>query len=174
MERGTTDGILIREMELEDIPQVFALGERLFTADMWPSLYRTWDEYEPVVLFTSDGEFCLVAEQDGQVVGFALGTHIIKRKSAWSYGYLQWIGVEPDRGGRGVASRLLNRLTELFIEAGARIMIIDTDAENEDAIRFFKRHGFGSELNHIYMSRNLTSHPGYQRLRSRGESADET
>lgn len=164
------DGTLsVREMRIEDIAPVYALGEKLFTADKWPSLYRTWDEYEPVRLFSSDGEFCLVAEHEEQVIGFALGTLIEKRKNPWKYGYLMWIGVEPAHAGAGVASRLIDALTEEFIIAGARIMIVDTDAENEAAIGFFHRHGFGNEDEHVYMSRNLTRHPDYQRLREKGE-----
>ena len=91
----------IREMELEDLPGVYAMGEAVFTADKWPSLYRTWDEYEPVGLFHSDGEFCLVAERKGKLAGFALGSLIDKRNSAWSYGYLTWLAVDPalKRGG---------------------------------------------------------------------------
>ena len=155
----------IREMVLEDLPLVYALGEKVFTADRWPSLYRTWDEYEPVTLFTSDGEFCFVAEQDGRLVGFALGSLIDKRKSAWSYGYLTWLAVEPDLTRSGVASKLVDEITEAFILAGARMMIVDTDAENDAAIRFFRRHDFGNDDRHVYLSKNLTSHPDYQRLR---------
>ena len=158
----------IREMELEDLSTVYALGERVFTADKWPSLYRTWDEYEAVSLFSSDGEYCLVAERDGKVAGFALGTLINKRKSAWSYGYLMWLAVEPDLKRSGIASQLVEALTETFIRAGARMMIVDTDAANEAAIGFFHNHGFGNEDKHVYLSKNLTGHPDYQRLRDKG------
>jgi hypothetical protein len=54
----------IREMEVEDIPGVFQLGAETFTADQWPMLYRSWDEYEVTSLFNTDGEYCLVAEAD--------------------------------------------------------------------------------------------------------------
>jgi ribosomal protein S18 acetylase RimI-like enzyme len=155
----------IREMELEDIPAVYSLGEAVFTADKWPSLYRTWDEYEPVGLFTSDGEFCFVAESEGRVVGFALGSLIDKRKSAWSYGYLTWLAVDPNHKRSGVASHLMEAITEAYLRAGARMMIVDTDAENTPAIHFFRRHGFGNEDRHVYLSKNLTGHPAYRRLR---------
>ncbi len=157
--------VTIREMALEDLAAVYALGERVFTADRWPSLYRTWDEYEPVGLFNSDGEFCLVADRDEQLAGFALGAHIVKRKSAWSYGYLIWLAVEPEFGRSGIASALIAELTERFIGAGARIMIADTDAENEGAIGLFRSHGFLNEDRHVYLSKNLTTHPDYKRLR---------
>ena len=165
MQMSSDSELEIREMVLEDLSPVYALGEKVFTADRWPSLYRTWDEYEPVTLFTSDGEFCFVAELDGTLVGFALGSLIDKRKSAWSYGYLTWLAVEPDLTRSGVASKLVEAITEAFILAGARMMIVDTDAENDAAIRFFRRHDFGNDDRHVYLSKNLTSHPDYQRLR---------
>jgi ribosomal protein S18 acetylase RimI-like enzyme len=165
MPTDTDSETVIREMELEDLPLVYALGEAVFTADRWPSLYRTWDEYEPVTLFTSDGEFCFVAEFDGSLVGFALGSLIDKRKSAWSYGYLTWLAVAPEHARSGIASELVEAITEAYIRAGARMMIVDTDAENEAAINFFRRHDFGNDDRHVYLSKNLTGHPGYQRLR---------
>lgn len=161
-EHPATPAVTIREMELEDMPGVYALGERLFTAEKWPALYRTWDEYEVVELFASDGEFCLVAEaEDGQVAGFALGALLEKRRSAWSYGYLIWMGVDPDLKGKGVGRKLLQELTDLFIDAGARMMLVDTAGDNDGALRFFRSQGFGHELEHVYLSRNLVNHPRY-------------
>jgi ribosomal protein S18 acetylase RimI-like enzyme len=147
--------VSIREMELDDLPAVYALGERLFTSEKWPNLYRTWDEYELVGFFAADSDTCLVAEIGDDLVGFILGTVIDKRKSAWSYGYVVWLGVDPDRARRGVASRLLERLTQIFVELGVRILMSDTDAENEAAIAFFQRQGFGNMSNHVYMTKNL-------------------
>ncbi len=93
----------VREMELEDLPAVYALGESVFTADQWPSLYRTWDEYEAVGLFYSDGDYCFVAEIKNKLVGFALGSLIDKRNSAWSYGYLTWLAIDPTQKRNGIA-----------------------------------------------------------------------
>jgi ribosomal protein S18 acetylase RimI-like enzyme len=162
--------IEVREMELEDLAGVYALGEAVFTADKWPSLHRTWDEYEPAGLFLSDGEFCLVAEQKGRLAGFALGFLIDKRRSAWSYGYLTWLAVQPDLRGGGIASRLIEASTEAFIRAGARMMIVDTATRNKAALKLFRKHDFLREDSHVYLSKNLTSHPDYRRLRRRRAS----
>ncbi len=156
------EGLTIREMTLEDLPAVYALGERIFTAD-WPTLYRTWDEYEIVELFAADGDFCLVASRGGQVVGFVLGTHIFKRRSAWSYGYLLWLGVAPEARGLGLGEQLVERLTEVFIAHGARMMLVDTSVENEPAKHLFEKMGFSGETQHIYFFRNLTRHPDYRK-----------
>ncbi len=160
----------VREMELEDLPVVYALGESVFTADKWPSLYRTWDEYEAVGLFNSDGEFCLVAEYKHKLAGFVLGSLIDKRHSAWSYGYLTWLAVDPKLKRSGIASMLIDAITEAFIRAGARMMIVDTDADNKPAIKLFRKHDFLNEDRHVYLSKNLTSHPDYRKLRGERQS----
>jgi ribosomal protein S18 acetylase RimI-like enzyme len=160
-------GYAIREMALKDLPEVFALGLRLFTAERWPTLYRSWDQYEIVELFGSDGEFCLVAETEHRIVGFALGTLMEKYGSPWRYGWLLWLGISQRYRGRGIAARLLNRLADLFIEHGARIMLVDTDAANEQALKFFRKQGFGNDLMHVYLSKNFEEHPSYIELRAR-------
>lgn len=72
----------IREMELKDISGVFELGQKLFTAEKWPTLYRSWDDHELAQLFSTDAETCLVAEADERIVGFALGRVMEKPRSA--------------------------------------------------------------------------------------------
>jgi len=99
-----------------------------------------------------------VAEADERVIGFALGCMMEKPRSAWRYGWLEWLGVAPRYKRRGVAARMLRRLTELFVERDARIMLVDTDEENDEALAFFRRTGFGQEMKHVYLSRNLDEH----------------
>jgi ribosomal protein S18 acetylase RimI-like enzyme len=158
--------IEIRELEFNDLRAVFDLGTRLFRPEKWPTLYRAWDEYEIVDLFGSDGEFCLIAELEGRVVGFALGTMMKKPRSSWRYGWLLWLGVAPRMKGHGIGTRLVNQLTDRFIEAGARMMLVDTDDENHDALGLFRKLGFGDEMKHVYLSKNLISHPKYLRKKS--------
>jgi ribosomal protein S18 acetylase RimI-like enzyme len=146
--------IEIREMEVDDIPAVFHLGERVFTAEKTPTLYRTWDEFEVVSMFTSDQEYCLAAELDGQIIGFILGNVITKRKSAWKYGYLVWLVVSPDFQRLGIASRLYNRFADKMIEDGVRMFLVDTEADNLEALHFFRAKGFNSPQQHIYMTCN--------------------
>jgi len=57
---------------LGNLPFVISLGEELFTSEEFPILYRTWDAYEVTDYFTSDPDYCLVAESEGRVVGFVL------------------------------------------------------------------------------------------------------
>lgn len=149
------DELRVREMTIDDFPEVFHIGEQLFTSDYSPSMYRTWDEYEITTHFNSDSELCLVAEDHERIVGFALGTTVEKNNSAWKYGYLVWFGVRPGLQKGGVGSRLFLEIRRRMVEQGVRMMIIDTDADNEAGIGFFRKQGFDNVRQHIYMTLNL-------------------
>jgi ribosomal protein S18 acetylase RimI-like enzyme len=159
--KESAGAVEIRELELSDLAPVFALGQRLFTAEKWPTLYRSWDQYELVHLFGTNGEYCLVAEAGDKVIGFALGSLMEKYRSPWRYGWLLWLGVNPRWKRHGVGRRLMRRLTDIFIGENARMILVDTDEANEDAIRFFRREGFDNEIGHVYLSLNLDTHPKY-------------
>lgn len=160
----------LRPMEIDDLPGVFHLGEQLFKAEEVPSMYRTWDPYEVVGLFHSDTEFCLVAEIDEAIVGFALGTTIEKRHSAWKYGYLIWLGVSPEVQRKGVAEKLVRKFKDILLKHGVRMIIVDTPAENLPALQFFRKFGFGQPRQHIYLSLNLAAEHQRKKQRENGES----
>lgn len=152
----------IREMAIDDIAPVYHLGESLFTSELYPYLYRTWDEWEVIGLYNTDPEYCLVAEIEDRLAGFVLGTVI--SKSSWTYGYILWLGVNPDFQRRGVADKLVDKIVERMIEEGARSMLVDTDPTNIAAVNFFTRKGFGNARKHIFLSMNLTKHEYFGKL----------
>jgi ribosomal protein S18 acetylase RimI-like enzyme len=154
--------IHIREMDLDDLAPVYHLGEDVFTSDLYPYIYRTWDEWEVVGLYNTDPEYCLVAEIDAQLAGFILGTVI--SKAAWTYGYIIWLGVNPKFQRRGVGDKLVDKLVERMIEDGVRFMMVDTDPANIPAVKFFSRKGFGNTRQHVFLSMNLNKHEYYGRL----------
>ena len=161
------DTLYIREITIDDFAEVFHLGEQLFTSDYSPSMYRTWDEYEITTLYNSDSELCLVAELENEIVGFALGTTVEKSNSAWKYGYLVWIGVRPGLQKKGVGDGLFSEIKKRMIDQGVRMVIIDTDADNEAGIRFFKKHGFANIQKHVYMTLNLARKTRKKRTRKK-------
>lgn len=152
---GASSGIEIRPAAIDDLAAIFHLGEEIFTAQEVSNLYRTWDEYEVTGLFNSEPEHLLVAVADDCVIGFAMGTTIRKARSAWSYGHLLWLGVHPDFARSGVGVMLFERFRDLMLDQGVRMLMIDTQADNEAAIRFFRRQGFENPTDHLYMTLNL-------------------
>ncbi|MBN2284003.1 MAG: GNAT family N-acetyltransferase [Deltaproteobacteria bacterium] len=153
----------IREMEIDDLATVFHMGEQLFKAKDVPNLYRTWDEYEVITFFQGDTELCLVAEVEGRVVGFLLGTTVTKSRSAWKYGLMAWLGVNASCRRHGVAKKLFEEFRDIMEEQGVRMLLVDTEADNEEALRFFEKIGFDSPEEHVYLSLNLAT----KRRRSR-------
>jgi ribosomal protein S18 acetylase RimI-like enzyme len=150
------DEITMRQMEIDDISGVYHLGEELFTSEEFPIRYRTWDAYEVTDYFTSDSDYCLVAESEGRVVGFVLATTIEKEGTAWKkYGYLSWIGVAEAFQRTGLALRLYKKLEERFRKDGVRMVIADTEADNEEAIAFFKTMGFAISARYVWLGKTL-------------------
>ncbi len=147
--------IRFRVATIDDLPAIFHLGERLFTSQEASNLYRTWDEYEVTHLFNSEPEYMSVAHIEERVVGFLLGSIIEKRHTAWNYGHLLWLGVDPDFAGQGIGERLFDRYRDLVQAAGVRMLLVDTQADNDRAVRFFQSKGFTNPIDHIYMTLNL-------------------
>lgn len=86
----------------------------------------------------------LVAEVDGQVIGYAYG-------AIEGYDYMALRGpaavlhdliVDPDHRGRGVGRALLNAVVAALSARQAPRVVLSTAARNEPAQRFFERAGF--------------------------------
>jgi len=166
--KSRRSSIKIREMEIDDIAQVFHLGEKLFTVESAPNTYRTWDEYEVIELFYGDVEFCLVAVKDEKIVGFILGTTITKTHSAWKYGHLVWLAVDPALQRKGVAEKLFRRFKDVMLKHDVRMLVVDTDAENLPALRLFRRLGFGNPKQHIYLTMNMAGERQLMKKKANG------
>ncbi|HEY49416.1 MAG TPA: GNAT family N-acetyltransferase [Dehalococcoidia bacterium] len=146
----------IRQMEIDDLAPVYHLGERLFTSEELPSLYRTWDPYEVTEYFSSDPDYCLVAEVEGQIVGFILATTIEKEGTAWKrYGYIAWMGVDEALQRSNLGRRMYRRLEEELLEEGVRMVMADTQGDNVEAIAFFKAIGFTPRSQHVWLAKTL-------------------
>ena len=179
-EDSARQSFTVRNMEIGDLAEVYQLGEDNFKANLWPMLYRSWDEYEVTTLFNTDGDYCLVAENDDfvpggatpRIVGFILGTVISKARSAWSYGYVIWACTYTPWARAGIAGKLLDKLVESMIEnEGIRIIMADTDPDNIPAVKFFSKKGFLDQKPHVYLSTNLEANPRYAHLVEKSRKA---
>ncbi len=148
----------IRQATIDDLADIFHLGEKVFTSQEVSNLYRTWDEYEVTHLFNTEPEFLLVAESDGRMIGFIMGSIIEKTRTAWNYGHLVWLGIDPDYERIGAAGKLFDRFLDLMREAGVRMLLVDTQADNQKALGFFEKKGFQNPIDHVYMTLNLESY----------------
>jgi L-amino acid N-acyltransferase YncA len=87
------------------------------------------------------GHPLLIAEQDGQVVGYAYAS-TYRPREAYRFTCEDSIYLAPDAVGKGLGGLLLGRLIEDSHKAGLKQMLAVITAERENSIRLHARHGF--------------------------------
>ena len=83
----------------------------------------------------------VIAEDDGEPIGFALFFHSFSTFLARPGLYLEVLFVLPTHRGRGVGRALLSHLARLAVERGCGRMEWAVLNWNKDAIRFYERLG---------------------------------
>ncbi len=85
----------------------------------------------------------LVAEINGRVIGFILGS-----PSGWEYGIpedvalIDTIGVCHEYRGRGIGKQLFKEMSSMFGRVGIRTIYVFARQENGDLLRFCRSIGF--------------------------------
>lgn len=154
--------IKIRPMNVGDIDaalmidrKIRSTGKAITYADLATAKILTIDRkaghrvYRPTSyadLVTGDVagmlEFSFVAEVDGHVRGFILGRVAHVGEPATEVGSIQILGVHPDFWGRGIATKLVNALTEKCHSKGIRTVRIGIDERDSQLRGLFERMGF--------------------------------
>ncbi|GAB3213061.1 N-acetyltransferase family protein [Marinactinospora thermotolerans] len=88
----------------------------------------------------------VLAERDGEEVGYAMVTLREDRKGSWERGervaVVQTLSVLPEARGTGVGSGLLEEIRRQLGAMGVHDMELAAITTNSDAIRFYEREGF--------------------------------
>jgi len=99
----------------------------------------------------------LIAEDDGEPVGFALFFHTFSTFLAQPGLYLEDLFVVPEHRGGGIGRALLERLARVAIERGCGRLEWAVLDWNQDAIRFYER--LGAKPNSEWTVYRLTGDP---------------
>ena len=148
----------IRPGELEDVPLI---------AELIRGLAR-YEKLEHEVVMTEEkltaglfGEHryaeTLIAENDGEPVGFALFFHNFSTFLAQPGIYLEDLFVVPEQRGRGVGRALLERLARVAVDRGCGRLEWAVLDWNRDAITFYER--LGANANSDWTVYRLTGRP---------------
>ena len=98
-------------------------------------------------LYFTNPEGFLVAEVDGKVVGYLIGT------LRWgASGHIMAIGVYPEYRKRGVGTALMVQILDILRMRGARSARLEVRKSNDAAQLFYQKLGFklGEEISHYY------------------------
>jgi ribosomal protein S18 acetylase RimI-like enzyme len=101
------------------------------------SQYEAW--------LADEGAFVLLAERDGQGVGYAM-VHVRTGSPTWPLseraGEIETLSVLPDERGQGTGSALLEIVRRELAAQGVSELSLHVMHTNSDALRFYERHGF--------------------------------
>lgn len=113
-----------------DYPGILTRETATAGVDEWYAPYRLADEVD------RDETLLLVADREGDVVGFAHGV--------WSdgEGYVMRLYVHPDHRRRGVGRALLVDVCDALFDRGATEVSATVLSANEPGRRFYERFGF--------------------------------
>lgn len=106
--------------------------------------------------FETDTEYALVAEVNGEVAGFALGTtldKLLKLQQHAQYGYLIWLAVSPTFQRLRIGHKLYHAFKEKVLARRIYTILVDTQADNTQAIAFFKNLGFTETEKFFYFQK---------------------
>jgi len=138
----------LREARVEDADAIATVAAssldesygHVVDADRIDALVDQWYGPDRMADLLSDDEVdWLVAEDDGEVVGFAqigvLGTDPV-------VGEIHWLHVAPGARGEGIARQLLGQSQETLDDRGAAVLRGFVLAANETGTAFYEDHGF--------------------------------
>src|ERR1700704_1695816 len=94
--------ITLRPLEYRHLPSVLELGSRVYDTHAKP--YTGWSLTAVATHLDASVPACRVATAGDRLAGFVLGSMTFEQREDW--GYLEWIAVDPEFQGRGVAGRL--------------------------------------------------------------------
>ena len=116
----------VRRLAYSDLPAVISIERRSFPAP--------WSLAMFVLELSKPSGICLAATADGELLGYLVCSRYDR---VW---HLMNVAVAPERRRRGVARRLISRLTE---EGGGGLpFTLEVRVSNREAIAMYERLGF--------------------------------
>ena len=125
----SSENTVIRRMKQEDLDEVTALEKATFTIPWSRESFRQEMERNKAARY-------LVAEKDGQVIGYA-GAWIILDES-----HITNIAVLEAYRGQGIGKRLTQALLQYLSNLGASYTTLEVRVSNERAQNLYKGLGF--------------------------------
>lgn len=136
-----TDTVTIRTLDTVDIGSVVHIDERIggeYRPDVWERRIGYYLRRDP--------DAALVAEHDGEVVGFMLGE---VRSGEFGLeeatGWIEVLGVDPEHRGLAIGRRLAEAMLQHFRGLGAKSVRTLVNEDMEGIASFFASLGFEPE-----------------------------
>ncbi len=120
--------VRIREMTASDIAEVTAIENESFSTP--------WSEASFLSELGSTGSVCLVAVEDGSVIGYVCASCVLDE------GHILNLAVRPDRRRMGVGRMLALSALKGLYSLGCRTVFLEVRESNTAAKRLYESIGF--------------------------------
>jgi ribosomal protein S18 acetylase RimI-like enzyme len=133
--------MIIRDMISEDIPELAGL---MATTSTWIRYGTTLESASNTLQSlleqakNPDACECIVAENDGEAVGFIVLQHGAMFGMS---SYVKLVGVRQDTRGQGCGSMLMEAAEHSALSRGPNVFLLTSDF-NQQAIRFYENLGY--------------------------------
>lgn len=124
--------IHIREMQEEDISPITDLDKKISGFNR-PEMWRSEIQH-----YLQNKSICLVAEIQGQVVGFMIGTVHPWLFGIENGGWIEILGVDPSHTAKGIGKKLGERLLEEFKSQEVKTVYTSVKWTSGDLLEFFR------------------------------------
>jgi len=145
----SSEAIQVRSLTELDLDGIVRIGEKTrnrYEPDLWEGRVTYYLRRAP--------EGSLVAEVDGEVVGFMLGDI---RSGEFGIedqcGWIEVMGVDPECAGRGVGRALAGEMLKRYETRGVRMVRTMVDSSMPEVEAFFARLGFEPDTLRPYCKR---------------------
>ncbi len=133
----------IRTAEINDIPQLCALLQTLFSQEVeFVSNKKLQVAGLTEIINNPQAGDIVIATEDSRIVGMVNLLYTISTVLGGVVAILEDMVVRSNVRGKGIGSELLKYSFELAKSKGCQRITLLTDNDNESAHRFYQRHGF--------------------------------
>ncbi len=136
--------INIRKYQTEDTQAILDIINHTIvnSTALYDYSTRSFEQQKSIIEEKLNKNFpVIVAELDGQVVGFGMYSEF-RFREAYQYTVEHSVYIDEKLQGNGIGKLLLKRLIELAKEQKLHTMIGVIDSENQDSIEFHRKFGF--------------------------------
>jgi ribosomal protein S18 acetylase RimI-like enzyme len=121
----------IRDYKPADFDRLYEIDHAAFTEEI------AYSHLELQFYLRSPKCRTLIAEDDGEIVGFVTGCNDPRQM-----GHIITIDVMPDRQRQQVGSRLLREIESWLWQRGADVIYLETPVDDAGAQGFYDKHGY--------------------------------
>jgi ribosomal protein S18 acetylase RimI-like enzyme len=131
------ENIFIRELKTTDADDISAIYADITQKAVTPDFTHLIEKHA-----RSDQDVCLVAELNGQIVGFMVSYVLTLGFGIEKSGWIATLGVDPKFMGAGIGADLAKEIFKYYKDAGINNVYTSVRWDSPDLLSFFKTLGF--------------------------------